>query len=143
MNDPDQRNIQWTEALRWLAKADEDLRVAAMTLSADPPLIDPAAYHCQQAVEKLIKALLVAAEVKVPRTHDIESLADKAAPLYPMLRDRMYSFVHLTEWLTASRYPDLGGGLSDEIDDVTDMVAAVKEFYREVQALAPKAQSLD
>ena len=137
MNDPDQFRAQWTEALRWIAKADEDIRVAVLVLSADPPLADPAGYHCQQAVEKIIKALLVAAAVKVPRTHDIELLADQAVPLYPALGERMRSFMHLTEWQTASRYPDLGGGLGDEIGDIADMLAAIREFRREVVALVP------
>ena len=121
----------------WLAKADEDIRVAGLVLDADPPLVDPAAYHCQQAVEKIIKALLVAAAIKVPRTHDIELLADLAAPSYPALRERMGSFLHLTEWLTATRYPDLGGGLGEEISDVTDILVAVREFRAEVAALVP------
>lgn len=138
MSDPEQVRAQWAEAALWLAKADEDIRVAALTLAADPPLVDPAAYHCQQAVEKIIKALLVAAAVKVPRTHDIELLADRATPFYPALRERMLSFLHLTEWLTASRYPDLGGGLGEEIGDVADMLAAVRAFRAEVAVLAPE-----
>lgn len=81
--------------------------------------------------------MLVAAAIKVPRTHDIEELADKAAPLYPALRERMLSFVHLTEWVTASRYPDLGGGLGEEIGEVTDTLVAVREFRAEVTGLAP------
>jgi len=139
MSDPEQSRAQWAEAVRWLAKADEDARVAVLSLSADPPLVDPAAYHCQQAAEKILKALLVAAAVKVPRTPDIESLAEQAAPLYPARRERMLSFAHLTEWLTASRYPDLGGGLGEEIDGVSDMLAAVRKFRLEVAALAPDA----
>ena len=78
--------------------------------------------------KKIIKALLVAATVTPPRTHDIETLADKASALYPTLQPRMLSFVRLTEWLTASRYPDLGGGLGEEQGDVVDMVALVKAF---------------
>lgn len=128
---------QWAEAALWLAKADDDIRVASMTLAADPPMLDPAAFHCQQAVEKIIKALLVAAAVAAPRTHDIEMLAGKAAPFYPALEQQMLSFAHLTEWLTASRYPDLGGGLGEEIGDVADMLVAVKAFRQEVAGLGP------
>ncbi|CAA7622398.1 conserved hypothetical protein [Magnetospirillum sp. LM-5] len=128
---------QWAEAALWLAKADDDIRVASMTLAADPPMLDPAAFHCQQAVEKIIKALLVAAAVAAPRTHDIEMLAGKAAPFYPALEQQMLSFARLTEWLTASRYPDLGGGLGEEIGDVADMLTAVKAFRQEVAGLGP------
>lgn len=137
MNDPEQAKAQWAEALLWLAKADEDIRMTGLALAADPPLADPAAYHCQQAVEKIIKALLAAAAIRIPRSHDIEWLAGLAAPSYPALEQQMLSFSHLTEWLTATRYPDLGGGLGEEIGDVTDMLAAVKTFRRDVMAFAP------
>ena len=137
MSDPEQVKAQWAEAALWLAKADDDIRVASMTLAADPPMLDPAAFHCQQAVEKIIKALLIAAAVAAPRSHDIEMLAGKAAPFYPALEQRMLSFARLTEWLTASRYPDLGGGLGEEIGDVADMLAAVRAFRQEVAGLVP------
>jgi len=137
MSGAEQVKAQWAEASLWLAKADDDIRVASMTLAADPPMLDPAAFHCQQAVEKIIKALLIAAAVAAPRSHDIEMLAGKAAPFYPALEQRMLSFARLTEWLTASRYPDLGGGLGEEIGDVADMLAAVKAFRQEVAGLVP------
>lgn len=108
-----------------------------MTLAADPPMLDPAAFHCQQAVEKIIKALLIAAAVAAPRSHDIEMLAGKAAPFYPALEQQMLSFAHLTEWLTASSYPDLGGGLGEEIGGVTDILLALREFRRRVAELVP------
>lgn len=61
MNVPEDRAAQWAEAGRWLAKADEDIAVAELALDHAPPLVDPAAFHCQQAAEKILKALLVAA----------------------------------------------------------------------------------
>lgn len=137
MSDPEQAKAQWAEASLWLGKADDDIRVAGMTLAADPPMLDPAAFHCQQAVEKIIKALLIAAAVAAPRSHDIEMLAGKAAPFYPALEQQMLSFAHLTEWLTASRYPDLGGGLGEEIGGVTDILLALREFRRRVAELVP------
>ncbi len=41
------------EALRWLDKADHDAAAVA-ALSHDPPICDVAAFHCQQAVEKML-----------------------------------------------------------------------------------------
>jgi HEPN domain-containing protein len=43
------------EANAWLARADEDLRAVRPCLDAPPPVLGVAAYHCQQAAEKLIK----------------------------------------------------------------------------------------
>lgn len=43
----------------WLARAQDDLRGAEIDLAASPPLLGDAAFHCQQAVEKTLKAFLV------------------------------------------------------------------------------------
>jgi hypothetical protein len=41
----------------WLLKAADDLRGAEIDLAAVPPLTGDAAFHCQQAAEKALKAL--------------------------------------------------------------------------------------
>jgi HEPN domain-containing protein len=55
---------------QWLAKATEDLE-AAWRLTDIP---SACCFHCQQAVEKSIKALLVVHGVDFVRTHDIDVL---------------------------------------------------------------------
>jgi HEPN domain-containing protein len=137
MNAPEDAAAQWAEAGRSLAKADEDMVVAELALAREPPLTEPAAFHCQQAAEKILKALLVAAGVTPVRSHDMERLVQAAAPLYPTLSHEMQAFARLTEWLTASRYPDLGGGLGEALSDVAEMLALIKAFGADVRALAP------
>ena len=51
--------VQWREALRWLAYAAEDQRVAHF-IAAEEGLLGGTAFHVQQATEKVLKALLVA-----------------------------------------------------------------------------------
>jgi HEPN domain-containing protein len=43
------------EARAWFQKAANDLRGADIDLAAEPPLVEDALFHCQQAVEKSIK----------------------------------------------------------------------------------------
>ena len=43
------------EAERWLSVATEDVAVARLCLGAYEPKLGSGAYHCQQAVEKLLK----------------------------------------------------------------------------------------
>ncbi|MBI5165996.1 MAG: HEPN domain-containing protein [Magnetospirillum sp.] len=137
MSDPDQRQRQWSEAGQWFIKADEDICMAEMALVRQPPLIDPAAFHCQQAAEKILKGLLVAAAVRAPRSHDIEILSSLAAPLYPGLASRMDQFALVSTWTMASRYPDYGGGLGTEANEVADMLKAITAFRTDVAALSP------
>lgn len=95
------------EASRWLAVADEDMRVAQACIALDAPALGVAAYHCQQAAEKLLKGLLVMAGTAFRRTHDMDELADLAATRYPELSDRFDPFRRLTIWGTAFRYPGI------------------------------------
>ena len=62
-------------ARRWTSKADEDIAAAERLLALDDSLAAVACFHSQQAVEKLIKALLVLAGVPFPRTHDLIQLS--------------------------------------------------------------------
>lgn len=89
MSAPEDTVAQWAEAGRWLAKADEDVAVAELALSREPPLTEPSAFHCQQAAEKILKAPLIAAGVAPARSRDMERLVHAAAPLYPTLSNQM------------------------------------------------------
>ncbi len=48
----------------WFAKAHLDLRTANLVLEAEPPLYEPAVFHCQQAAEKSIKGFLAFHKVR-------------------------------------------------------------------------------
>lgn len=93
------------EASRWLAIAMEDARVAAACLGLDPPAPGVAAYHCQQAGEKLLKGLLMGAGAEFALTHDLNRLASAAEPHYPAEHNLLEAIRPLTVWGVAYRYP--------------------------------------
>lgn len=47
------------EIMQWIEKADHDLGSAKVIFLHFPGYFDTIAFHCQQAVEKYIKALLL------------------------------------------------------------------------------------
>ncbi len=65
----------------WLAKADNDLKAAAhtLTLGKDCPT-DTVGFHAQQCAEKHIKALLILRATAFPKTHDIQVLRSLLPP---------------------------------------------------------------
>ena len=93
------------EVAAWLAKVSEDFRVAEVLSTLAEPLEDAICFHCQQAAEKLLKALLVAVAVKPPRTHDLEELAALLAPPAPPSADVEDALTYLTEFAVIPRYP--------------------------------------
>ena len=81
-----------TEALkelvnRWLQKAANDLRSADRLINSDPPLTDTACFHCQQSIEKDLKAYLAYNEEDIQRTHNIVFLLSKCAAFDPVFGD--------------------------------------------------------
>lgn len=98
--------LPYLDAARdWKAKADGDLRSARALLDLDPPETDAVAFHCQQASEKYLKALLVAIGIEPPRTHDLGVLLELASERYPRLQDLQEACDHLSPFAVQTRYP--------------------------------------
>jgi HEPN domain-containing protein len=129
--------IRWDEARRWLAKAIEDSRSAEALLGIEPPLLDPAAYHCQQAAEKMLKALLAAAGAAIPKVHDLQRLAALVLPHHPLLAGEIARVTDLTPWGTATRYPDLDCDLGVMPEDIRDALITLERLRSAIAALAP------
>jgi HEPN domain-containing protein len=68
----------------WIAKAEADRATAARELRAtESPNYDAVCFHAEQAVEKLMKAMLIHLGVTPPRTHDLVVLDRLLAPVCP------------------------------------------------------------
>jgi HEPN domain-containing protein len=61
----------------WLQKARQDLDSAKFLSDMRPLPKDIIGFHCQQAVEKCLKAFLVLHDIEPPRSHDLLYLKKK------------------------------------------------------------------
>lgn len=125
---PDLR--QWREAERWLARADEDVRAAEALLDLASPEVDPAAFHCQQAAEKMAKAALIAAREPPPRLHDIDELGRRVQAHFPALGAPFEALGGITRWYVSARYPDAGGSPAPSATDVRDVLSQLSDLRR-------------
>jgi HEPN domain-containing protein len=89
----------------WLFKAQADLTVAHREFGLKPTFYDVVCYHCQQAGEKFLKALLCEDGENVPRTHDLAKLLVLLLPRHPMLRPLRRPLSPLTRFASDYRYP--------------------------------------
>jgi HEPN domain-containing protein len=64
------------EINEWLAKAEEDWRVAEILMKSGEELTLPSMFHLQQMLEKLLKALILKQSNRPPKTHDLLHLAN-------------------------------------------------------------------
>jgi uncharacterized protein len=95
----------WEAVERRLVKAADDRRAAALCLSSGPALRGVAAFHCQQAVEKLLKGFLVLAGKRSRKTHSLSDLGAMAAPHFPVIADLVAAAGDWSSWASDFRYP--------------------------------------
>ncbi len=69
-------NEQIEDIKDWIEKADHDLGSAKIIYLHLPDYFDTIAFHCQQAVEKYLKALLVYYHIEFSRSHDLVYLLE-------------------------------------------------------------------
>jgi len=104
MKAPDPR-ARWEAVMEWRDVALEDRRVAATCLDLDPPMRGMAAYHCQQAVEKLLKGFLTLAGKRAGKTHSLAVLGRTAQASVPEIEELVAAAKGWSDWAFIFRYP--------------------------------------
>jgi len=89
---------------QWLEKASADFDVAEQLCEPGAVSEECAAFHCQQAVEKYLKAHLVRRQVEFPKTHDIAQLLDRVATVNAKLAGSLRAADVLTPFGVEVRY---------------------------------------
>jgi HEPN domain-containing protein len=105
--------------LQWLEKAAADFD-AAEQLCTQHRFREITAFHCQQAAEKYLKALLVRHQIEFPKTHDIAKLLDRVAAVNASIAESLRDADVLTPFGVEVRYPSeapevLPGGETEAI----------------------------
>lgn len=114
-------------------KAEHDFQAATEGLEHGFPL-DVICFHLQQAVEKLLKALLVVHGADFPLTHELDALLALAIPLAPELesfRDRLRPFA---SYAVEMRYDS---SLYPRREEAVEALETVMKFRSQVYALLP------
>ena len=108
----------------WFDIASEDIQVAAhLFKTMHPKPLEIICYHCQQAVEKVLKGFLTDKGIEPPYIHDLEQLRLKCVEYDNSFSDAIIQKVckKLSEYTVSARYPD-----RPEIEE-TDAVFALEE----------------
>jgi len=89
----------------FLQKAARDLRTAQRMAEEPGEFSDVVCFHAQQCAEKAFKALIVSGEMVVPRTHDLEILAELLSGRHPDVSSLDAACALLSDFGVAPRYP--------------------------------------
>jgi HEPN domain-containing protein len=93
--------------LRWIKKAEDDLKTVEYLISFNDFPSNVVCFHCQQAIEKYLKAYLTWVETKVKKVHDLETILN-----FCIERDKEFKNLNkeeitkLTIYAVEARYPD-------------------------------------
>ena len=97
------------ETKQWLDMADMDLGVAKHLMeNYYPKPLEIICYHCQQAAEKAIKAVVISQGTKggMPKLHDLSFLLNQVKN-FVKIEEKYYDYADtLTSYGVAVRYPN-------------------------------------
>lgn len=112
--------------LRWIKKAENDLKIVEYLAGVEDAPADVLCFHCQQTVEKCLKAYLTWLDVRVRKTHDLEAILnlciEKDKEFENLDRDKISK---LTIYATEIRYPE--EYLETTIDEVKEHYEIAKK----------------
>ena len=115
---------------QWVTKAEEDVDSARALAAQTPPRRNAACFHCQQASEKYLKALLQELGLAVPRTHDLKQLLSLLLPHDATLAPLRRSVPSLTKYAVEYRYP----GMSATTRQMQAALRTMERVRRELRA---------
>jgi uncharacterized protein len=111
----------------WLEKVRRDLVMARKACEGDDVVPDQAAYHVQQAAEKLTKAALVALQKRPRKGHEIGEFA-KRLPTTFGLRERFLALGRFTKFVWVYRCPGEAGAPSEQEPSAAEALAWITEI---------------
>ena len=107
----------------WIEKADHDLGSAKVIYLHLPDYFDTIAFHCQQAAEKYIKAVLFFHGIEFQRSHDLIYLLELLSGKIDINENWYKQAVSLNGFSVQIRYPNTIIKLSKEEIETSIQIA--------------------
>lgn len=104
---------------QWVQKASHDLIAAKILIDTSPVILDIACFHCQQSIEKYLKAFLIYHNHEFEYTHNLDYLANECAEFDNDFKD--LDMKNMNVYAVRARYPH---------DYVAPELSEAKEYYQ-------------
>ena len=125
----------------WVFFAERDLETAEILIKNDAPLTNIIAFHCQQAIEKYLKAFLVKNEIPIVKTHDLIKLNDMIKEIEDLGIDEKKLIV-INEVYIETRYPGDIGLLPNGLP-TNEQAHKFIEYTKEIKGIISKELELE
>jgi HEPN domain-containing protein len=116
----------------WVLHADRDLKVSELIMKDDEPFTNIVAFHCQQAIEKYLKAYMIEKNIPLIKTHDLIKLNGMIKETKDLGIDKE-KLILINEVYIESRYPGELGLLPDGMP-TNEQAQKFIEYATEIKA---------
>ena len=109
-----------------------------------PAPLEIICYHCQQAAEKFLKAVIIAYDNEVEKTHDfhdLQRLTDTLKSFVNVPNEIMIIAARLTQYAVHTRYPDEMSVDEEQTKAAVNMAEQVKIWAEKIIAEKSNEQS--
>lgn len=115
------------DVVEWVSKAEQDYQTAeVMARKRKKPVPDVVGFHCQQCIEKYLKAILVLKRLDFPKTHDLIELLEILIEKEPLLDIIRQDLRILNPFSVQFRYP----GESATVEESKIALKAMRRIRR-------------
>ena len=113
----------------WKNKAENDLKVVKKELASIDPVTDIVCFHCQQAVEKYLKALLIHLDIEFKYKHSLIYLLNLLSEQIEIPELMFENALKLENFAVEFRYPnEIIEPTENEIEDFFKIVINIRNF---------------
>jgi HEPN domain-containing protein len=120
---------QADEIVQWIIKGDHDLGTAKVTYLYIPEYLDTVTFHCQQAIEKYLKAYLIFQTIEFRFVHDLIYLLDLITQKDSDFEMYYDTLSELQGYAVEIRYPNETIYLSNEkVENAMIIAKNLREF---------------
>jgi HEPN domain-containing protein len=120
---------------KWLLKAVEDLEISSVLIGQELPLVAGAAFHAQQAAEKILKGFLTWHDEPFKKNHDLSEIGQVCKQIDNSFGTAIDRVSSITPWAIESRYP--GDWQLPSPARIIEAINDVRELLREVLSRLP------
>ena len=117
----------------WILLADNDLYATEIIMKDEYPLTNIVVFHCQQTIEKYLKAYLIEKGITLVKTHDLIRLNDMIKEINDLGIDEN-RLISINEVYIESRYPGELGLLPDGMP-TDEQAKEFIEYAKEIKTI--------
>ena len=120
----------------WILLADKDLYASELLIKDESPLTNIVAFHCQQTIEKYLKAFLLENDIPFIKTHDLIKLNGMIKEIKDLGIDEN-KLIPINEVYVEVRYPGEIGLMPDGVPTNEQAIEFI-DFAKEVKTIIIK-----